>query len=54
MARDYSECTEKTGMGWTMKNVIINCERQGNKEEDAEEGPGKQRSGAFLPFDKRI
>jgi len=54
MARDYSECTEKTGMGWSMKNIHRNCERQGNNEEDAEGDPDMQRKGAFLAYDKRI
>jgi hypothetical protein len=43
MARDYSECTEKTGMGWSMKNILRNCERHRNNEDDAEGDPGKQR-----------
>lgn len=42
MARDYSECTEKTGTGWPMKNIFRNCERQGNNEEDAEGDPDRQ------------
>jgi hypothetical protein len=55
MARDYSECTEKTGMGrGSMKNVLRNCERQGNNEEDAGEDPVKQRKGAFFAYDKGI
>jgi hypothetical protein len=54
MARDYSECTEKTGMGWSMKNIPRNCERQGKNEEDAEGNTGKQREGAFLAYVKRI
>jgi len=54
MARDYSECTEKTGMGWSMKNILRNCERQGNNEEDAEGDPNKQRKGAFVAYDKRL
>jgi len=54
MTRYYSECTEKTGMGWSMKNILRNCERQGNNEEDAEGDPGKQRKGAILTYDKRI
>jgi hypothetical protein len=37
-----------------MKNILRNCERQGNNEEDAEGDPGKQRMEAFLTYDKRI
>jgi hypothetical protein len=54
MARDNSECTEKTGREWSMKNILRNCERQGKNEEDAEGEPGKQRKGAFLACVKRI
>lgn len=52
MARDYSERTEKTGMGWPMKNMLRNCERHRNSEDDAEGDPGKQRKGAFVAYDK--
>lgn len=54
MTRDYSECTDRTGMGWSMKNIHRNCDRHGNNEEDTEGDPGKQRKGAFLSYDKGI
>lgn len=37
-----------------MKNILRNCERQGNNEKDAEGDPDKQRKGAFLACDKKI